>query len=503
MPALDSPDPVIQEGALSALLECRNPGGQSEILRRIPSLSERWKYVIQQHAGRLTGTMRDAVLGSDEALCANACTAAVMFGDYDLLPTLLTVVEDSSQSKADAAAKTLMQLAMQIYDEAAHGDESGARRDPQWIHQHAVSCLETSMQRFGRHRRREVIEAFLLMVNSNNAVLNQILDNPHHVSYLVLVDVMSRSSHAGIIRLLLEYLDNPQMPVPVLSVIINRCDLKFIRNFMQKIGREPSDVLRQNLKRIEMIAWLRNDKNIINNLDDFAQHSLVQLAVASSMPRAQIFSVIECVLQHGKPGGRREAVLALADFNGVEANSLALKALSDTDPEVQANVLPQLRRRGIPGILPRLVETLNSPHLAVRQAARETLSEFSFQRFLGTFDMLDDETRISTAILVKKIDQQSVPLLRAELQSPVRSKRLRGVQIVRIMDIAYQVEELLLGIIHEEDHIMRAETAAALAGCPSPAARSALEKALDDKSIAVQEAAQRSLHELSERIKTH
>ena len=53
LPALDSADPAIQEGALAAILERRNPAGQSEILRRIPSLSQRWKYIIQQHAGRI------------------------------------------------------------------------------------------------------------------------------------------------------------------------------------------------------------------------------------------------------------------------------------------------------------------------------------------------------------------------------------------------------------------------------------------------------------------
>ena len=186
---------------MASLLNRRNPSGQEEILRRIPSLSQRWKYIIHQHGGRLTGTMRDAVLGSDETMFNNACTAAVMFSDYDLIPTLLTILEDASQLKVSKGAETLMQLAMQLYDEVAHADKNNSTRDPQWIHQHVVSCLETSVQRFGRHRRREVIEAFLLLANSKNTVLNQILQNAHHVSYLVLVDSMSRSSHDGIMRL--------------------------------------------------------------------------------------------------------------------------------------------------------------------------------------------------------------------------------------------------------------------------------------------------------------
>ena len=495
LPALDSPNTTIQEGALAALLTSRNPSGQGEILRRIPTLSQRWKFIIHQHAGRLTGTMRNAMLGSDETQYRNACMAAMMFSDYDLIPTLLTVLEDTSQSKADTAAETLMQLAVRLYDELAHPGENSARRDPQWIHQHVVSCLETSVQRFGRHRRGEVIEAFLLLVKSNNAVINQILENAHHVSYLVLLDAMSRSSHDGIMRLLLDFFDNPQAPSSVLSVAANRCDINFIRYFLYKVERNPSNAMLQNLKRIGNVAWLRNCKNIVDNLDDAGQQSLVFLVMSLGIARSRVFSVIEYILQRGKPGGRREAARALAAFNGADANVLALRALGDDDPQVQANVLPHLRRRGIPGVLQRLVKMLDSPHLVVRQAVRSTLGEFSFARFLGTFEMLDGDARKTTAVIVKKIDQHSIPLLCEELRAPARFRRLRGLQIVQAMDVACLVEETIIEMLRDEDETLRAEAAITLAGCRSPAVRSALEKAVRDGSAAVREAAQKSLNE--------
>jgi HEAT repeat protein len=59
------------------------------------------------------------------------------------------------------------------------------------------------------------------------------------------------------------------------------------------------------------------------------------------------------------------------------------------------------------------------------------------------------------------------------------------------------VEEPVIEMLKDEDQILRAEAAAALGGCRSPAARSALEKALRDGSVAVREAAQRSLKEIS------
>ena len=90
--------------------------------------------------------------------------------------------------------------------------------------------------------------------------------------------------------------------------------------------------------------------------------------MASGVPRAQVLGLIENILLHGKPGGRREAARALADFQGAEANALAMKGLADPDPQVQANIIPQLRGRGIPGVLPGLMEHVDSPYAVGRRA---------------------------------------------------------------------------------------------------------------------------------------
>ena len=88
-----------------------------------------------------------------------------------------------------------------------------------------------------------------------------------------------------------------------------------------------------------------------------------------------------------------------------------MKVLEDPDPGVQAAVLGQLRHRGIPGILPHLISMVDSPHSEVRKAARESLTEFTFKRFLASFDMLAEEVQRTTGNLVKKVDPQTVPLL--------------------------------------------------------------------------------------------
>jgi HEAT repeat protein len=500
--ALDSPNPAIQEGALSAILHRRHPAGGQEILRRMPKMKPEWKAVVRQHHGRMTGALRDAILGSDPQMCCNACQAATWFQEYDLIPTLLTAIEDPGRSNSEMAAKTLLELVENLYKELAGTRDPSDRRDPQLIRRFVVGNLERSVQRFGQHKRREVVESFLLLVARDNVTLKLVIQNPHHAAFLPLIEALGKSPQGGVIRLLLSFLDDPHIPSGALTVIANRGDGKFVEHLLRKVGREPAATLAQNVKRIETIPWLRAGEPVLEQLDDAGQHAAVRLAMAAGIPRPQAFDVIEHLLLSGKPGGRREAARALAEFRGADANALAVRALDDPDPQVQANIVAQLRSRGIPGVLTDLLELVDSPYEVVRKAARENLTEFSFKRYLGAFDMLDEEVRRSTGLLVKKIDPQTLSQLAEEMESPVRTRRLRAVAVAQSMEVVGDLQQSIIILLGDEDHMVRVEAAVALAHASSPEARRALQAALHDSSETVRQTAERSLQEQESKTTT-
>ena len=58
---------------------------------------------------------------------------------------------------------------------------------------------------------------------------------------------------------------------------------------------------------------------------------------------------------------------------------------------------------------------VDSPHAVIRKAAQESWRS-PVPPLLGSFDLLDDDVRRSTGLLVKKIDPQTGPLLKDELR---------------------------------------------------------------------------------------
>jgi len=217
------------------------------------------------------------------------------------------------------------------------------------------------------------------------------------------------------------------------------------------------------------------------------------------MNRLECFGVIAYLAVQGKVTGRRAAVAALRDFHGVEANKVALKALQDDDDEVQARAISQLRDRGIPGAISILIDALTSSSELVRDAARECLSEFAFPRFLATFDMLDEDVRSTTGLLVKKIDPQTTTLLREEMKSPSRRRRIRALQMAVAIQVENDLLDEILVAIGDSDHLVRLEAARALGQCDSLEAFAALREAEDDRSLTVREAAAASLDQIGRR----
>jgi HEAT repeat protein len=436
--------------------------------------------------------LREALIAADRQVCINGCRATLWFRQYDLTAALVSGLEDADNPNAAVLSETLLDLSETLCEELAAPRQRGQASDAHFMRRRVVGTLGTSVARFGKHRRREIVEAFLLLTYRDDAVLRQVLQDPYHSAFVVLVEMLSKTRHTAAIGLLLSFLDDPRAPSAVLSVVSKRSDLTFLRRFLSKVGREPTGPVARNLKRIETLVWAR-DPAVLDSCDDLEQAAAVRVATVSGIPRAQAYSLVEHVLQHGKPGGRRAAAEALDQFRGADANLVALEALDDEDPEVQAKVLAQLRSRGIPGALARLVEMIGCPHEVVRNAARKCLAEFTFSRYLASFDLLDDEVRTSTGDLVKKVDPQTAAMLRTELGSLVRSRRLRGVAVARALGMVRQVEDAILAQLQDEDHLVRAEAAAALGDSLSTAARDALTGALDDRSPAVRDAAMRSL----------
>ena len=495
--ALDGGDFCIRDEALPVLLQRRSADAENEVLRRWPELSDHWKQLVIGREGWLSPAIRRALLGNDPSLAALACTAAARLGDYELIPILVSVVCERQNGISDPASGALFTLAERLAEILSAPRDFRNRKDPQVQRAHVLGSLEKGVQSFDQHQRRELIEALLILASRDNAVISRILQEPTERAYAPLMELLLHSPRPCIMRLLLSYLEDPFAPLPALHALGRRRDITWLRQLFQRIGDEPAGVIRNNLKRIECIPWLRAHKFLLDSLHDAEQPGAVRFITLSGIARQEALESLGQILKSGQPQGRRAASSALAEFRGAEANTVAQLALEDSDPAVRANVAAQIRTRGTPGAMNRLVTMLDSPHEVERLAARKALEEFTFAGYAASYDYLDEETRAKSGQLVQRIDGESADLLRDEMRSNSRTRRRRGLEMALHMGLVAKLQDVIAALARDdEDQYVRLEAVRLLGICPTAVSGQVLREALTDSRALVQEAAEHGLRDM-------
>lgn len=492
--SLAQADPRWQPKVLEALLLRRSDTAGHEVLRRWNLLSAHQKQLVARRPGWISDAIRVGLASGEESVFDSACQAAREAGDVSQISTLAgLVLQGRSAAATDRACRTLLYLADRLHDELSQCRDYRSRRSPQLQRAHVLGTLERAVRQFEQHGRRELIEALLLLADRRNPTVSHILRDPSDRAFAPMLEVLSSSARPGILELLLDFLDDALTPLAALHAMMKRRDVTFVRMLCRKIGAAPSATVRNNLKRLENVPQVRQPSALLQTLDPTEQPGAVQLALCATIPRQQALDLVTCVLQEGTVAGRRTAALALAAFSGPDANDVAMRALGDDDAEVKATIARQLRQREIPDALPLLVSLLGVPQAVVREAARESLADVTFDRYLEQYDQWNEEARIVEGRLLLRVDPQCIGRLVSELQSNSRSRQRRALEITQLLGLAGQVEPTLTELAVDDDQFVRLEAVRLLASLGTPLARELLRAAAHDKSALVQEAARQGL----------
>jgi hypothetical protein len=465
--ALGTVDRRRPKQALQALLQRSSPAAETEVLIQWHKLTEPMRQLVAERPDWLSGAIHSALAGSRDSadaqqLYRNACDAALVTRDYDQIPALAAAAADLKNPWAQQAAEVVLLLAEMLFEELHLPRDYRVRRDPQLQRDNLLPSLERMADSVDQHRKAELVEALLLLADRDTATVKRILQSPRDPSYPVVVRVLEQSSRPGVIRLLLSYLDDPHAPRAALDTLAGRRDLQFIRQLLRKIGNQPPQVVRNNLHRIEEIAWLSDASAVYGALAESEQAAAIQLASEANLAPAQALQILSLGLQDGSPGGRRAAAAGLVKFSGPEADEVAWQALDDDDPVVRAQAVTRMGKHATPTVIPRLIEMLDSPHQLEREAAQACLDEYNF-----------------------------------EMQAPIRVRRARAIEIAILLQMIPDLFDAIRPLLDDEDQYTRIDAIRALATCDLEESKQALRRALLDHSPLVVKAAEDALAKFS------
>ncbi|HEX6962244.1 MAG TPA: HEAT repeat domain-containing protein [Lacipirellula sp.] len=481
------------DGAITGLVSRRSKAGHLEVLRLWDRLMPEQKALVEKGRHKMGGALREALLEGEYQLFYNALNFVESSGDFDLIPTLVMVAEQPDGERSHAAIELTAKLVDQLLHWIDNNREPIIGRDPATIRYCVLESLERSVERFREHRRPELLESFIVLAGPHSGTLHNVLETLHHPCHGSIVHTLTHSASDRVLRLLTAMLEGKEAPQVIRNVISKRSDRPFVEALLA-VSLDPANApLRRNLARLRSIACCEDPQTLCVQYSPYQQAAAMHLLAASGASDEQKLALAEALLKHGSVDSRIAACESLRSIGGQWANRLVLLALGDADAAVKATAISQLRHRRIPGTMAKLMELVDSPEEMVSSAAREALSEFSFENFQSRFDLLDDEARREMGTRVAKVDLTARARLKQELASPARRSRLRALQMAAAMDMFPQLADALVERLEDEDHLVRAAAAEALKHCKPSDVRSGLLAAMEDKSVAVQNAAKSSL----------
>lgn len=491
--ALDVASVEIRDLAASAVVRRASVRGLVEVLRRFDTLSDATRQSLSRPSDALSRAFRQSLKHGDERLVLNALVAAGFGGHVDQLPNVIPLLKSESQVVRLEAAETLRCLSDRLQDLLNRGGRL-EKTDPGRIRDDALECL-AACERFDLLREPErLVEPLLALGRPRHPAVVKVMRQSSPECRRFAADVLATSRHPGVIRLLLEFLGEPYPPRRVFEAVGTREDSEFIAALLRWMPATPTATQAANLRQIERVVWLDEPERIAE-LPEALQGLVPAFVLATGLPESTKMGLQEWLVRHASAEGRRGATQVFDRLDFDTTRRILLESLESDDEEVSAWATGQLRSRHVPGAFRLLVERLESPSEAVRNAARDELRGFTIEHLVAIHDRPSPALCRQAGQLIRKIDRECGAKLTAMIAGPVLRQRVAAARAAVRLGLSEEVRGGLLELLKDPDNVVRRLGVELLAEDRSDEVVRALREMTTDASPRVRSAAQRVLDE--------
>jgi HEAT repeat protein len=446
--------------------------------------------VATERLGKLAdAAMRDVSKQHRET----AANMTMKYKLYEMLPTVILYVESQDQQLATLMRKVLLHLAESFYNdimEATPEDRRNFDRKREWF----VSQLDGPVKRYTVNGIDEAIQSLLIITKKDFDLMKLVAADSRSATGKKLAEFLRTGTHRSYLRVLLNYVDDPDSPGTMDEIISQRSDALFVRKLLELVGRDPSPEFRSAVKRFQELAWFKADNTDLPTLVEGLEPNAVQLLQSVSFPKDVVIPLYKFFLERESVESRRAAAESVRWLVGEEINRLLLKFVDNSDPQTTAILFRLLKSREVHGIDEVYPKLLERPESIIRQAVYDMVPDIHVETFASRVSQMTPGTAQKTGRYVRLADPNTFKVIDDDIKSPIPIRRSSACKVA--MYTGYS-KEFLARIIeiaeYDDEHSVRLAAISALSTIMVKEALESLKRMSGDRSTDIREAVESAI----------
>ena len=474
--------------AFNALYLKKNPEIYLQLFKQFLKDEEYWgnpEVIATERLAKLTdAALREATGQHRQA----AAEAAMKYKLYEVLPTVVLFCEAQEQQIAELMRKVLLQLAESFYEDimnAPPGERRNFDRKREWF----VMQLDPPIKRYSISAIDEAVQALLIVTKKEFDLMKLVAADSRSAMAKKMGEYLRTGTHRSYIRVLLNYVDDPDSPGTMDLIISERSDALFVRKLLEYVGRDPSPDFRSAAKRFTDLAWFRADNPELPALVEGLEPNAVQLLQSVTFPKERVIPLYRFFLERESVESRRAAAESARHLVGEDLNRLLLKFVDNSDSQTAAILFRLLKSREVPGIEDVLPTLIEKPDPIIRQAIYDMVPELHAETFASRIVQMTPMTAQRMGRYVRLVDPNTYKMIDDGIYSPIPIRRTAACKVATATGYAKEFLARIIEMAEQDDEMpVRLVAIAALSTVLVKEALETLQRLAHDQSTDVRDA---------------
>ncbi|MDR2344721.1 MAG: HEAT repeat domain-containing protein [Planctomycetaceae bacterium] len=490
-PLLDHTDDRIRHLTFDAIYYKKDSRLYIKLFEHFVANEPLWTRVTSERLTRVT----DAALRSgDEKLREVAAGIVLRYKLYESLPFVVSGIDSSDESLAALTRKMLIQLSDFFYNDLAKCPSDLERRNLDRRRDWFVQQLDTPIKRYAVNKIDEVIMSLLIITKKDYDPLKTVVGDHRSIACQRAAELLLNGTHGSYIRLLLSFFGDLDSPAVIDEIIMQRSDKIFVQKMLETVGINPTDIMKDSLKRFKGFNWFDESNPQLADLIHCFEPQAIQLVQYSGMPKDKKLRLYRYFMKNSSPEAKRATVDAMKRIIGDEVNALLLESINDPDAETCAKIFRLLKSRDVREVDQHFARLVERPESEIRKAIYDMIPEIHIESFEARILQMTPETAKALGRYVRIVDPFTLKVISDDIMSPIAIRRLTACMTAAATGYAEKFQELLIEIaLHDDDNSTRVAAIHALSTVMTKEAVTLIKSMFSEHSISIRDAAATAL----------